>query len=185
MFGRAGRRAVRQEVGTMDMSKFKPSDWMMIGAGAVMLVLGMALDWAEYAGVSGNGPFDYFFTGGIAWILVVAGGVVALLLALGTMKSDGLPWPLVLVLTSGLSALLMLLRLILGGGDEGGAGFEIELDRGTGMYVAFVAAIVSAAGAVMGFRSAGGDLNDLKDINKLKAAFDKSGSETPPPPPPA
>jgi hypothetical protein len=173
----------------VDLSKFKTSDWLMVGAGAVMLILGMALDWATYEGYGGNGPFDYFFTGGIAWLLVVAVGVIAFLLAAGIMKSEGVPWPLVLVLASGLAALLMLIRILLGGGSEGAGGFEIDLDRGAGMFVAFLAAIASLAGAVMSFKATGGDLNDLKDFNKIKGAFDKSGSgtsgsATPPPPPP-
>jgi hypothetical protein len=169
------------------VDKLKTSDWLMIAAGAVMLILGMALDWASidtaFGSASGNGPFDYFFTGGISWLLVVGVGVVALLLALGTIKPNTAPWPLILVLASALAALLMLIRIILGGGEESG----IDFDRGPGMYVAFLAAIVSVVGAVMGYRAAGGDLNDLKDFNKIKGAFDRGGaggSAAPPPPPP-
>jgi hypothetical protein len=108
--------------------------------------------------------------------------VLAFLVASGVMKSAGVPWPLVFVLASALATLLMLIRLILGGGDESG----IDLDRGTGMYVAFVAAVVSLVGAVMGFKASGGDLNDLKDFGKIKGAFDKGGEPgaAPPPPPP-
>jgi hypothetical protein len=168
----------------VDFSKFKTGDWIMIAAGLVMLIFGIALDWAEFEGVSGNGPFDYFFTGGIAWLLVVAVGVFAALLATGSLKTSGVQWPLILVLASALATLLMLIRVILGGGEE--AGFD--LDRGSGMYVAFVAAIASLVGAVMAYRASGGDLNDFKDMNKLKAAFgskgDGGGATAPPPPPP-
>ena len=65
----------------MDFSKFKPSDWLLVAAGAIMLIFGIVLDWAKVGSVSGNGPFDYFFTGGISWLLVVAAGVIAFLLA--------------------------------------------------------------------------------------------------------
>ena len=171
----------------MDFKKFSTADWIMVAAGLVMLILGLTLDWAKIseAGftVSGNGPFDYFFTGGIAWLLVVAVGVLAFLLAAGILKNSGLPWPLIFVLASGLATLLMLIRIILGGGSEGSGDFSVDLDRGTGMYVAFVAAVASLVGAVMGFRASGGDLNDLKDFNKIRGAFDK-GDATPPPPPP-
>ena len=68
----------------MDLSKFKPSDWLLVAAGAIMLIFGIVLDWAKVGSVSGNGPFDYFFTGGISWLLVVAAGVIAFLLATGT-----------------------------------------------------------------------------------------------------
>ena len=171
----------------MDFSKFRTADWIMVAAGLVMLIFAMVLDWAtidtEFGSGSGNGPFDYFFTGGIAWILVVGVGVVALLLATGTIKPNGVQWPILLVLASAVATLLMLIRVILGAGDE--AGFEF--DRGSGMYVALIAAIASLVGAVMAYRASGGDLNDFKDVNKLKGAFSRStspGASTPPPPPP-
>ena len=55
-----------------------------------------------------------------------------------------------------------------------------------------VGAALATAGAVMSFTAAGGDLKDLTDPNKLKAAFggddadggSTGGSEMPPPPPP-
>lgn len=173
----------------MDFSRFKTPDWLMIGGALAMLILGMALDWAELGGVSGNGPFDYFFTGGIAWLLTVAVGIVALLLAVGTIKSDSAPWPTILVGAAGLATLLMLLRLILGGGEEGGGGFKVELDRGVGMYVAFIAAAVTLVGAVMNFTSKGGNLRDLTDMGKVRGSFGGgstgTGQAPPPPPPPA
>lgn len=164
----------------MDFSKFRTADWIMAAAGLVMLIFGVALDWAEYQGFSGNNAFDYFFTGGIAWILVVAVGVVAVLLATGAVKPNGVQWPLLLVFASAIATLLMLIRIILGGGEEVG----VDLDRGTGMYVAFIAAIASLVGAVMAYRASGGDMNDFRDVNKLKGAFSKSPGATPPPPPP-
>lgn len=164
----------------MDFSKFKTPDWLMIAAGAIMLIFGMVLDWAKVGSVSGNGPFDYFFTGGIAWLLVVAAGVIAFLLAGGTIKPGGPPWSLILVLGTGLAALLMLIRIIMGGGEESG----IDLDRGPGMYVAFIAAILAVVGAVLNYKATGGDLNDLKDFNKMKGAFAKPTDSAPPPPPP-
>jgi hypothetical protein len=164
----------------MDFSKFKAPDWLMIAAGAIMLIFGIVLDWAKVGSVSGNGPFDYFFTGGLAWLIVVSAGVIAFLLAGGIIKPGGPPWSLILVLGTAFAALLMLIRIILGGGDE--AGFD--LDRGPGMYVAFIAAILAVVGAVMNYKATGGDLNDLKDVNKMKGAFNKPGNAAPPPPPP-
>lgn len=169
----------------MDFSKFKTSDWLMIGGGAVMLICGLFLDWASVGGVSGNNAFDYFFTGGIAWILVVAVGVIAFLLGGGMMKRDGLPWPLVLLAAAGLGALLMLLRLILGGGSESAYGFSIDLDRAIGMYLSFIGAAAAAAGAFMNFTASGGSMSDLTDMNKIKGQFGgNGGGSTPPPPPP-
>ena len=62
----------------------------------------------------------------------------------------------------------MILRILLGGRDVGG-GFEV--DRGTGMYLAVVWTGISLAGAVMNFTASGGNFNDLKDMDKLKASF--------------
>ncbi|MET0144333.1 MAG: hypothetical protein ABW328_06055 [Ilumatobacteraceae bacterium] len=167
----------------MDLSKFRVGDWLLIGAGAVMLIFGMALHWvtADVPGlgrVSGDNPFDYFFTGGIAYLLVTAAGVIAFLLTAGFMKPAGLPWPTLYVAAGGLATLLMLLRLLLGTGIDGAG-------RGSGMYVAFLAAVVSLVGAVITYRETGASLNDLTDIAKVKSTFTRPvGAPTAPPPPP-
>jgi hypothetical protein len=165
--------------------KFKPGDWLLVVGGAAMLLFGLSLDWAKVGSVSGNNAFDYFFTGGIAWLLVVAAGVIAVLLAVGAMTAGTTPWTLILVIATGLATLLMLIRLIMGAGDE--AGFE--LDRGSGMYVAFIAAAIALAGAVMNFTTAGGRFSDLTDMDKMRDAFKggpggSAGQGSPPPPPP-
>ena len=165
----------------MDFSKFKIHDWLMVGGGAAMLILGMALDWSSFGGVSGDGPFDYFFTGGIAWLLVVAVGVLAFLRASGKLPENQ-PWALIFLGATGLAAILMILRILLGGRDVGG-GFEV--DRGTGMYLAVVWTGIALAGAVMNFTASGGNLSDLKDMDKIKGSFGAKGdSEMPPPPAP-
>ncbi len=171
----------------MDLSKFKTPDWLMLGGGAAMLVLGFTLDWTTvdtgFASASGDGPFDYFFTGGLAWLLVVAVGALATANALGKLPPSQ-PWPLILLAGSGLAMLLMLLRIILG------ARFDFA-DRGIGMYGAFVWAAITLAGAYLNFQASGGDLKDLTDVDKLKASFakgdtgsDTPGDDAPPPPPP-
>ena len=90
------------------------------------------------------------------------------------------PWHLIFLAAAGLAALLMIIRIILGGRSELG----IDLDRGFGMYVGAIAAIVAAAGAFLNFQAAGGELSDLTDMDKLKDAFDGDQGGTPPPPPP-
>lgn len=168
----------------MDFSKFKIHDWLMIGGGATMLILGFALDWTSvsYGGysASGDGPFNYFFTGGIAWLLVVAVGVLAFLNPIGKLPSTQ-PWPLIFIGASGLAAILMVLRIILGGRDG--------TDRGTGMYAAVIWTALSVAGAYMNFTANGGTLSDLKDMDKVKGSFGGGAGATtvddaPPPPPP-
>ena len=175
----------------MDFSRFKTSDWLMVGGGAAMLILGFALPWSSVSfggsSTSGDGPFNYFLTGGIAWLLTVGVGVLAFLRVSGRLPEDK-PWSLILLGMAGLATLLMLLRLVLGGRSEIG----IDLDRGIGMYLAFVWAAIALAGAFLNFQSEGGDIKDLTDMDKLKSAFDDGkrgttgtgGSDMPPPPPP-
>ena len=171
----------------MDISKFKTSDWLMVGGGAAMLVFGFLLDWTSvdtgFGSASGDGPFDYFFTGGIAWLLVVAVGVLALLRVLGKLP-ESQPWSLIFVGATALATLLLVLRIILG------ARFDCA-DRGIGMFGALIWSVIAAVGAVQNFQASGGDLNDLKDIDKIKRSFNSGGDATtsgdtmPPPPPPS
>jgi hypothetical protein len=168
----------------MDFSKFKTPDWLMIGGGAAMLIFGFVLDWTTidtgFGSAGGDSPFAYFFTGGIAWLLVVAVAVLAFLRVNGTL-AETQPWPLIFLGATGLATLLMILRVILGA----------RLDfasRGIGMYGALVWAGIAAAGAYLNFQASGGELSDLTDIDKLKASFSGGSNDdggTMPPPPPA
>lgn len=158
----------------MDISNLKPHDWVLTASGAVMLILGFALDWRTFEGVSGDGPFDFFFTGGIAWLLISAVGIVAFLVAAGVIKAT-LNWSVIFVAATGVGALLMLLRLILGGGDESAFGTTIEFGRGPGMYVAFVAAAAALGGAFWKFTDSGGNLKDLTNPDTIKGAFKQTG----------
>ncbi|MEO1057077.1 MAG: hypothetical protein AAFY28_09210 [Actinomycetota bacterium] len=171
----------------MDFSNFKTSDWLMVGGGAAMLVLGFVLDWTTVSAfgesAGGDGPFNYFLTGGIAWILVVAVGVLAFLRAGGRLP-ESQPWGIIFLLAAGLATLLMIIQIILGGRD---LGFGVDGDRGIGMWGALIWSAISVAGAFMGFQASGGDIKDLTNMDKMKQSFSGSddGGDTPPPPPPA
>lgn len=147
-----------------------------------MLILGFVLPWSKISiggfSESGDNPFNYFITGGIAWLLVVAVGVLALLKALGKLPASQ-PWGIIFLAMAGVATLLMLIQVILGGRSEIG----IDLDRGIGMFGALIWAGVATGGAFMNFQAGGGELSDLTDMSKLKDAFD--GDDAPPPPPPA
>jgi hypothetical protein len=162
----------------VDFGKFRTCDWLLVAGGAVMLVFGMALDWASKGVISGNGPFTYFFTGGIAYLLVVAAGVVTFLLAGGLISAGATPWPTLLVGGTGLATLLMAIRLLLGADTDG-----VELHRSSGMYVAFIASAVALAGAVLDFRSSGGTFKDLLDVSSWTGATAPERVSPPPPPP--
>jgi hypothetical protein len=175
----------------VDLSKFKTSDWLKIGGGVGFLIFGF-VSWVKVEAFgfsdSGGNVFDFFFTGTIPWILLIGTAVITVLLALGTLKPGGVPWTLIMLAATALAVLLLLLRLLfnpIDGKDEiEAAGGSVG--RGIGMILSTVAAIVSLVGAFLGFKESGGDLNDLKDMNKLKGQFSGGGSggSTPPPPPP-
>ena len=69
---RGGRRRVRRRCAAeveLDVSRFRVGDWVLVGAGVAMLVLGLAVPWVsvEFGGVDLGGArnaFDYPLTGG-------------------------------------------------------------------------------------------------------------------------
>jgi hypothetical protein len=178
----------------MDLSAFTKSDWMKVGGAAGFFVFGF-FNWVtvEFAGVSASGfnVFHFFWTGTLPWLLVMGVGALTVLLALKVLDAKQLPWPLIMLAASALAALLLLIRLIFNPID-GSDALEIiggDVGRGVGMYLSVISGLVTFAGAFLGFQEAGGNLNDLKDVDKLKSQFgvssSESGSAPPPPPPPA
>lgn len=173
----------------MDFSKFKTSDWLKVGGAVGFLIFGF-LDWISVDGggfgsASDGNVFDFFWTGTLPWILVIATGVITVLLINGAMKKGAAPWPLIMLAATGLAALLLLIRLIfnpLEGKDEL-EDLGIDVGRGVGMILSVISGLAAFAGSVLGFKESGGDFNDLKDINKIKGQF--GGGDTPPPPPPS
>ena len=58
-----------------------------------------------------------------------------------------------------------------GNGKDALEALGVDVGRGIGMILSTLAVLVAAAGAVMGYTESGGNINDLKDINKLKGGF--------------
>jgi hypothetical protein len=175
----------------VDLSKFKTSDWLKVGGAIGFLIFGF-FHWTTVEGPggvdlgSGFNVFHFFFTGTLPWILIIGTGVITFLLVNGTMKSGSLPWPLIMLIATGLAALLLLIRLLfnpLDGKDflESAGG---SVGRGIGLILSVISGLVAFAGAFLGFKESGGDFNDLKDMNKLKGAFQGGGNDSAPPPPP-
>ncbi len=174
----------------MDLSKFKTSDWLKVG-GAVLMLVAYFLTWWKFdldLGEFGSlGSVDlagseYFFTGTVPWLLLIAVGVITFLRAAGIWRlPSSVPEHLVVLAVAALSFLLVLIRFF-------SDGTAADLDRGIGLFLALIATIAVLVGAVLGFRESGGDFNDLKDMDKLKGQFggrsDAAGSSAPPPPPP-
>lgn len=171
----------------MDFTKFKTSDWLKAGGGLLMLIA-YFLDWwsldiSGFGGGSFSGS-DFFFTGTVPWILLVVIGVLTVLAVLNVFRLPAtFPAPLVFLAASALALLLILIRLT-GPGHDIPSVVEDEMSRGAGLWLALVAAIAVLVGCFLGFKESGGDLNDLKDMNKIKGQFGgHSGGGTPPPPP--
>lgn len=178
----------------MDFSKFKTSDWLKIGGAIVFLIFGFmnwittSIDGIDVPGADTGNVFDFFFTGTIPWILVLGTGVITFLLVNGTMKVGGLPWPLIMLLATGLAAVLLLIRLIFNPleNKDLAESLGFEIGRGIGMIGSAVGGVLAFAGALMGYQETGGNLSDLKDMNKMKSQFGGGGNPPPPPgmPPP-
>ena len=169
----------------MDFSKFKTPDWLIIGGGAAVFIGGLALDWISvdagpFGSVSGGNAFDFTLTGALPWLLVVASAVVTVLVLMDVLSKDQAPWTMIVLAATGLSAVLLLIRIIFNPGVGEG------VDRGMGMYLTFIGVVVATAGAFLNFQASGGNLKDLTDVDKLKSSFTKDGGndEMPPPPPP-
>lgn len=187
----------------MDFSKFKTSDWLKVGGGLVMLIAGFLTWWQPSCDGAGTGTsaceaavdnlgldvnaFDLTFTGLLPWFLIVAIGVLTFLAVQGIFKLPAsLPAPLIFLAASALSVLLVLIRVFADPFDSGLVDND-STERGFGLYLGFLAAAAVAAGCFLGFKESGGDINDLKDMNKLKASFGGGAAAAPgsvPPPPP-
>jgi hypothetical protein len=168
----------------MNLSTFKISDWLKVGGGALFLIAGPLTWWRiTFEGglffggesASAHGLGDYFGTVGLAWLIFIAIAVVTVLLRLGIVKApSSLPVPLVFLAAAALGALLVLFRFLFDGIDDGGFGLDLEdagfdISRGLGAWLGLIGAAAVVAGCVMGFTESGGNLADLKDVDKLKS----------------
>jgi phosphotransferase system glucose/maltose/N-acetylglucosamine-specific IIC component len=81
----------------MDFSKFKTSDWLMIGGGVLTLIGGLFLDWIKvesFSSFSGGDAFDFTLTGALPWLLIIASTVITVLLVLEKLdpQSAAVAW---------------------------------------------------------------------------------------------
>ena len=171
----------------MDLSKFKTSDWLKAGGGAVFFFTFFLPWWkvdvpevvAEFFRPYSLHGSDFTLTGWLPFLLLVAIAVLTVLRVLEVFKLPAtIPEPIVFLGAAGLSVLLVVWRFLFDGVSGG------TLTRGFGLFLALLAAIVSLVGTVLAFQESGGDLKDLTDVNKIKSQFGGTKSSPPPFPPP-
>ena len=143
----------------MDFSKLSTGDKVVAGSG-IVLFISIFLTWFKFDygfGTITESGTDYFFTATFPAILglVLIGYIFATKLS-DSIKLPELPveYPLAVLGVAGLAALLVILRLLIGGDDHG----TDALDRAYGLYIGTLAAIGLAAGAFLKFKEDGGEL---------------------------
>lgn len=147
----------------MDFSKLSLGDKVLAGSGIALFIFSF-LTWFKFEINLGPGfsqsytenAWDYFFTGIVPVILGLAllGYVAATKLFDVEVPELPVGWPLVVLGVAGLAALLVILRLLIGGDDEG----TDVLDRAFGLFLSVVAVLGLAAGAFLKFQEEGGEL---------------------------
>lgn len=168
----------------MNVSKLKPTDWLVVAGGVLVLIFGL-LKWFSWEIVADNvvidsdksNAFDYLFTGVVPWLLVAGAALVTLLLATGTLRREGVPWPLVVLAATVLGAVLVLVRLIIGYDPEPTGGAEADVSRGIGLWLTAVGAIVAAVGAFLTYQAGAFDSR----ITTTPGRASRPDREIPPP----
>ena len=155
----------------MDLSKLSMGDKVLAGSGLALLIFSF-FNWftakgkgtlAIGVGTSSNNGWDYFFTGIVPVLLALVLVVYVVLTKLTDgVKLPDLPvgYPLVVLGVAGLAALLVVLRLLIGSGEDIPAEAKqfVEINRSFGLYLSTLAALGLAAGGFLKFQEDGGEL---------------------------
>lgn len=97
----------------MDASRFTTADVLKIIGSAVFVVFGL-FNWVGNEGAPTYRAFEWPLSGTLPWILLLGVGVVSLLLALGVVRSETAPWPLIILIAAALATLLNLVLVAAG-----------------------------------------------------------------------
>lgn len=130
------------------VKKFTTNELIILG-GCVAMFLGYFLKWfgVSFGGfsVSVSGS-EYFLQGTLPWLLSIALGAVIIIRKLTSVQLPELPipWGQAYLIAAGVSAVLVLLRLITGDGGT---------DRKLGLFLASLGVIAQAVGAFLAFQA--------------------------------
>ena len=157
----------------MDLTKLSLGDKVLAGSGLALFIFSFftwfkfEYDLGIYGGRSSltQNAWDYFFTGIVPTLLGLA--LVAYVVVTKVLDGVELPelpvaWPLVVLGTAGLAAILVVLRLLVGGDDSG----TDVLKRGFGLYLSTLSVLGLAGGAFMKFQEDGGELPTKDRLGK-------------------
>jgi hypothetical protein len=165
----------------MDLNKLSTGEKVIAGSG-ILYLIAMFLPWwgidlGEFGGTASNSGWDYFLTGILPLLLIIfmVGQIIAAKFTDTELPAPPIPWTQIHMIAGIAVAVLLVLRVAIGS-SEGGGGFEIDLDRMYGLWVALLAAIGVGVGGFL----------KSKDPEELSAGpqFPQGGGGAPPPPPP-
>ena len=134
----------------MDLNKLTIGDKVIGGAG-IFFLLTMFLPWFGAGGGSRSG-WDYFFTGLIPLLLIVAVTATVLVTKLAdgvTLPDLPLPLSMILLIVAGVATFLVLVRVVIGDSIGLGFGDDFDLSRKFGIFFALLGAIGVVVGAVL------------------------------------
>lgn len=147
----------------MNLSRLKPTEWLVVAGGVLVLVFGL-LKWFSWESGTGgdlirgkSNAFDYLLTGVLPWLLVVGAAVVTLLLASGTLQREGVPWSLAILGATLLAAVLIVIRLIIGHSVDTEGDVDVAVSRGIGVWVSAVGSIIATVGAFLTYQASAFD----------------------------
>jgi hypothetical protein len=162
----------------MDLNKLTTGEKVIVASGILFLISMFfpwwGLDFGEFGSASNNG-WDYFLTGWLPLLLIIVmiGQIVIAKFTDTELPKPPLPWNQVHLIAGIAVAVLLILRVIIGA-SEGSGGFEVDLDRMWGLWVALVAAIGVGVGGFL----------KSKEPEEAYRSFPQGGPGAPPPPPP-
>jgi hypothetical protein len=134
--------------------KFTTNELIILG-GAVLVFLGTFLKWFKvdlggFGDGGGVNGFHYFFQGTIPWLLAIAVAatiIIRKLVPTVTLPDLPVPWAQAYLIACGVIAVLILTRIISVDGPS-----EV-VDRGLGLFMAFLGGIAMAVGAFLKFQA--------------------------------
>jgi peptidoglycan/LPS O-acetylase OafA/YrhL len=162
----------------VDLNKLSTAD-RVIGISAIVFLIAMFLPWygldfGEF-GEASNSGWDYFLSGILPLLLAIVMVAQIAISKFSTTKLPEIPlaWNQVHMIAGAVIAVLLILRTVIGA-DEGAGGFEVDLDRMYGLFVALIAAIGLAVGGFLKSR-------EPEELTSGSGGYPQGGYPPPPP----